>query len=285
MFINSFGEKIISDDVYSNDILEINLAGVTNPNPDYKMMQNTAPAKMNYRYYVFEYVLEGKGYIETPEKKYVVHAGDMYFLNKGQYHVYYSDHEKPFKKEFIVLRGELADRLAALYKVEDNTIVQQVDIHPIFEQIFANMEREEVIPNDEIERLVVQLFQQVRTQERKEKKGNNLAVRIKDYLYDHMRENLTMAKLVSDLHISKSVAHLAFAERYGTSIMKYYMTIKLDYAKQLIQQTNEPIGEIAHFLSFEDEKYFSKCFKKEFGITPSQFRKYPVMDSTREYRR
>lgn len=43
MFINSFGEKIISDDVYSNDILEINLAGVTNPNPDYKMMQNTAP--------------------------------------------------------------------------------------------------------------------------------------------------------------------------------------------------------------------------------------------------
>lgn len=94
-----------------------------------------------------------------------------------------------------------------------------------------------------------------------------------------------MAKLVSDLHISKSVAHLAFAERYGTSIMKYYMTIKLDYAKQLIRQTNEPIGEIAHLLSFEDEKYFSKCFKKEFGITPSQFRKYPVMDSTREYRR
>lgn len=193
----------------------------------------------------------------------------MYFLNKGQYHVYYSDHEKPFKKEFIVLRGELADRLAALYKVEDNTIVRQVDIHPIFEQIFANMEREEVIPNDEIERLVVQLFQQVRTQERKEKKRNNLAVQIKDYLYDHMRENLTMAKLVSDLHISKSVTHLAFAERYGTSIMKYYMTIKLDYAKQLIRQTNEPIGEIAHFLSLRMKNIFQMCFKKEFGTRPA----------------
>ena len=165
MFINSFGEKIISDDVYINNILEINLAGVTNPNPDYKMIQNVIPSKMNYRYYVFEYVLEGKGYIETPEKNYTVYAGDMYFLNKGQYHIYYSDYKNPFKKEFIVLCGELADRLAALYKVEDSVIVRKVDIHPIFEQIFANIEREEIIPNDEIELLVVQLFQQVKTQE------------------------------------------------------------------------------------------------------------------------
>ena len=284
MFINSFGEKIISDDVYINNILEINLAGVTNPNPDYRMMQNVIPSKMNYRYYVFEYVLEGKGYIETPEKNYTVYAGDMYFLNKGQYHIYYADHKNPFKKEFIVLRGELADRLAALYQVEDSVIVRQMDIHPIFERIFANIEREDVIPNDELELLIVQLFQQVKKQEPGRKKEKDLAVQIKDYLYDHIRENLTVAKMISDLHISKSVAHRFFAERYGISVMKYYMTIKLDYAKQLIRQTDESIAEIAHYLSFEDEKYFSKCFKKEYGMTPSQFRKYPKLDSTREYK-
>ena len=140
------------------------------------MMQNVIPSKMNYRYYVFEYVLEGKGYIETPEKNYTVYAGDMYFLNKGQYHIYYADHKNPFKKEFIVLRGELADRLAALYQVEDSVIVRQMDIHPIFERIFANIEREDVIPNDELELLIVQLFQQVKKQEPGRKKEKDLAV-------------------------------------------------------------------------------------------------------------
>ena len=43
-------------------------------------------------------------------------------------------------------------------------------------------------------------------------------------------------------------------------------------------------GRIVRYLSFEDEKYFSKCFKKEYGMTPSQFRKYPKLDSTREYK-
>lgn len=285
MFINSFGEEIISDEVYRNDILEINLAGVTNPNPDYKILHNINASRMNYRYYVFEYVLEGKGYIETPEKNYTVTEGDMYFLNKGRYHIYYSDKKKPFKKEFIVLRGSMTDKLVSMYKVEDSVIIKHIDAHPLFEKIFANLEREELIPNDELELLVVQLFQQVRTPDMGRKKEKDLAVSIKDYLYDHIKDSITVSKIAQEFRVSESVVHHAFAKRYGISLMKYYMTIKLDYAKQLIGQTDDPIAVIAHCLSFEDEKYFSKCFKKEFGITPSQYRKNPGLDCIREYKK
>ena len=69
MFINSFGEEIITEKIYTNEILEINLAGITYPNLNYRMQQNTDPSShFHYRYYVFEYVLEGEGYIERSEE-------------------------------------------------------------------------------------------------------------------------------------------------------------------------------------------------------------------------
>ena len=108
METNRWGEDIISKTIYYNDVLEIYTAGITNPNPDYRIMHNICPEEMHFDYYVFEYVLSGVGYIETPEKTYTVSEGDMYFLNKLRYHDYYPDKKNPFKKEFVVVRGALA---------------------------------------------------------------------------------------------------------------------------------------------------------------------------------
>ena len=55
--------------------------------------------------------------------------------------------------------------------------------------------------------------------------------------------------------------------------MKYFLSIKLNYAKLLLRQTNYSLEFIAQYLSFCDEKYFGKCFKKEYGITPGEYRK------------
>lgn len=94
-----------------------------------------------------------------------------------------------------------------------------------------------------------------------------------------------MPKLSSDLNISESAAHHAFTKRYGVSPMKFFMSIKLDYAQQLLlMQSQEPVSAIARRLSFEDENYFSKCFKRKFGVTPSQFRKAPEVGQSREFR-
>ena len=284
MFINSFGEEIITEKIYTNEILEINLAGITYPNLDYRMEQNTDPSShFHYRYYVFEYVLEGEGYIETPQKIYHVSAGDLYFLNKGQYHIYYPDRRNPFKKEFIVVRGAFPDSLASLFSIEKSVIILHRDVHPLFLQIFHNLETAEQLPNDESERQVLQLFQLVRTPADTDKLERPLSDRIMDYLYDHVKENLTLSDLCTDLHVSESVAHHAFTKQYNKSIMKHHMSIKLDYAQQLLLQSSESISSIARRLSFADEKYFSKCFKREFGITPSQFRKSPGLGWSREF--
>lgn len=271
---NRWGEDIISDTLRSNSILDVLTAGITNPNPKYKMLHNIGSSDLDYDYYNFEYVLGGTGYIETPERTYTVHAGDFYFLNKLQYHIYYPDAQNPFRKEFIVVRGALADKLAELFLIRESVIVKSVDMHPLFEKIFQNLQTSDVIPNKLLELQIFQLFQAISLlDEKKTAAERDVAREISDYLVSHLQENITVAKIANDLYMSESSINHIFVKRYGYSVMQFYIRKKISYAKILLRKTNYSIKNIAEYLAFNDEKYFSKCFKLHTNETPSHYRK------------
>ena len=271
---NRWGEDIILDTMQSNAILEILTAGITNPNPKYKMLQNISSSDLDYDYYNFEYVLSGSGYIETPEQTYSIHAGDFYFLNKLQYHIYYPDAQNPFRKEFIVVRGALADKLAELFLIRESVIVKRVDMHPLFEKIFENLQTSDKIPNKLLELQIFQLFQAISLlDEKKTAAERDVAREISNYLVSHLQENLTVAKIANDLCMSESSVNHIFIKKYGCSVMQFYIRKKISYAKILLRKTNDSIKKIAEYLAFNDEKYFSKCFKLHTNETPSHYRK------------
>ena len=271
---NRWGEDIILDTLQSNSILEVSTAGTTNPNPKYKMLQNISSSDLDYDYYNFEYVLDGTGYIETPERTYTVNAGDFYFLNKLQYHIYYPDAQNPFRKEFIVVRRALADKLAELFRIRESVIVKNFNVHSLFEQIFENLQTSVKIPNDLLELQIFQLFQAISLLDEKQTAAErDVAREISNYLVSHLQENLTVAKIANDLCMSESSVNHIFVKKYGCSVMQFYIRKKISYAKILLRKTNDSIKNIAEYLAFNDEKYFSKCFKMHTNETPTHYRK------------
>ena len=54
--------------------------------------------------------------------------------------------------------------------------------------------------------------------------------------------------------------------------MDYVTRVKLDEAKKMLGNTRYKIDEIAVRLGYSDASYFSKVFKKNEGMTPTQFR-------------
>lgn len=271
---NRWGEDIILDTLQSNSILEVSTAGTTNPNPKYKMLQNISSSDLDYDYYNFEYVLDGTGYIETPERTYTVNAGDFYFLNKLQYHIYYPDAQNPFRKEFIVVRGALADKLAELFRIRESVIVKNFNVHSLFEQIFENLQTSVKIPNDLLELQIFQLFQAISLLDEKQTAAErDVAREISNYLVSHLQENLTVAKIANDLCMSESSVNHIFVKKYGCSVMQFYIRKKISYAKILLRKTNYSIKNISDYLAFNDEKYFSKCFKMHTKETPTHYRK------------
>ncbi len=59
----------------------------------------------------------------------------------------------------------------------------------------------------------------------------------------------------------------------GFSTISYVLQIKLSKAKKMLTESNVTVADVSDACGFYDSNYFSRVFKKEFGVTPSQFQK------------
>lgn len=64
-----------------------------------------------------------------------------------------------------------------------------------------------------------------------------------------------------------------FKDAYGDTVYAFHLRKRLEKAYTLLKDTKTPINEIAEECGFKSFSHFSRSFKKEFGITPSQARK------------
>ena len=64
-----------------------------------------------------------------------------------------------------------------------------------------------------------------------------------------------------------------FHDKFDISPKNYLKNLKLKKAQALLKTTDLPISVIADSLGFDDQLAFSKIFKKEYSISPSEYRK------------
>ena len=91
--------------------------------------------------------------------------------------------------------------------------------------------------------------------------------------YDGPHHELTVEKLAKMANVHPHYFIAEFKKRFGKTPMQYVADIRVDKAKEYLTGTSLSIGEISELLSFADSKYFSKFFKRQTGVTPSEYRK------------
>jgi AraC-like DNA-binding protein len=276
MYVNRLGENIIFESEDKNDFLFIHLAGVTNPNPEYFIRQNVDRYRL-YNKYVLEYVIDGKGYIEFENEKIMVQKGDLYFLNKLNKHIYYSDKEEPFQKIFIVVSGKFVDALVDCYDIKESVLVVKNDCSLIFGEIHKLLS-EEVIDYNQIAHQVLHLFQRLKEVNYDKSDTIKFSEEIKSFLDNHLEEKMSLEKISKALDISVSHILRIFRHQYGISPMKYFNQAKVNYACRLLVNTNYSIEYISELLNFNEPEYMAKCIKKQTGYSPIQYRKIKLMD-------
>ena len=97
--------------------------------------------------------------------------------------------------------------------------------------------------------------------------------RVIEYMKNHITERLSVSDICSILHYNKSYVFRQFKKTTGSSLMAYFMKMKIEYAKVLLREVGSSVSLISERLSFENPNYFSKAFKKITGYTPSAYRK------------
>jgi two-component system response regulator YesN len=85
-------------------------------------------------------------------------------------------------------------------------------------------------------------------------------------------------KTAQTFYVSVSYLSHLFKEKTGLSFLQYAKLLKLDKAKNLIEQGHQPIKEIATIAGYKESKRLIHDFKAAYGLTPRQYRKRIAAD-------
>ena len=77
--------------------------------------------------------------------------------------------------------------------------------------------------------------------------------------------------MASELHMSRSTLNRKVKAIIGLTPLDFIRNIKLKHACKLLQDKNTTITDIAYATGFSSSRYFTRCFKDEFGMTPTEY--------------
>ncbi len=87
-----------------------------------------------------------------------------------------------------------------------------------------------------------------------------------------LSQPLTLQHLSASLNVNRSYLSSLFRRVMGITLTEYVTKRRIDYASELLSNTQYPIKNIAKQAGIPDVQYFSRLFKKNTGLTPSQYR-------------
>lgn len=85
-------------------------------------------------------------------------------------------------------------------------------------------------------------------------------------------ENLHIEDMAEAVNMGRSVFYNKIKELVGVSPSDFLRQVRMQRATQLVSKSKMSFSQIAYSVGFTDPKYFTKCFKKETGMTPSEYR-------------
>ncbi len=93
------------------------------------------------------------------------------------------------------------------------------------------------------------------------------------YINSNYNKCISLDTLADITGYSKSRFSHIFSETIGTTPKKYQNDIRMKISREMLTSTKYTIGDVAESCGFSDPLYFSRVFKKTYGISPTEYRK------------
>lgn len=232
--------------------------------------------------YQLLYLLEGKGTLVTQSKGEIpVKSGNMFLLFPNEWHTYWPEKETGWKLYWIGFKGaHMDDRVLNGFLSKENPLFQvgyNATLVHLYHQAIETVQREEACFQQLLAGIVNYLLGFMYSIDRnlllnKDHSSTKLIDHARIYMREKVEENLSAKDVAAHLGMGYSHFRKLFKAYTGLSPSQYYLDLKLQHAKELLNRTLFPIKEIAYKLQFQSPDYFSTLFKKKTGYTPSEFR-------------
>ncbi len=255
-------------------------------------------SKHAHNYYEFYFFIEGDVSIEIENQLYPVKYGDVMLIPPHVIHrpIIHS-FNRPYQRFVFWISQEYCNYLMELstdyaylmqYIINHKEYVfhnERIAFHSLQSKLLRLIEemRSEHFGKSAqitlcVNDLVLHLNRLVYEQKHPKKAGDELSLyqNLCSFIEEHIEENLPLERLAAEFYVSKyHIAHI-FKENLGISIHQYITKKRLLLCREAIA-SGMGITESYHTYGFGDYSSFYRAFKKEYGISPKDFKNMQIL--------
>ncbi len=103
-------------------------------------------------------------------------------------------------------------------------------------------------------------------------KHTDVIFKVINYIKQNYKEKLTLDDISSYVYLSKSYLSKIFKDEMKCTITNYINSVRVEKSKQLLADSSLSLADIAYFVGFEDQSYYTKVFKKITGVSPGKYK-------------
>ncbi len=255
------------------------------------------PSRVDFHthdYYEFYFFLEGGVSLQIKQEIYPLHFGDIMLIPPGTAHrlvihdrsiryrrfvfwisLAYCESLHAISEDYTYLMRKASEEKVYVFpndRISFNTIQNKILrlLEEIHEEHFGQKAQIPLCVNDLILHLNRTVYEQ-------ESPGNRISdgslyEKLTAYIEEHIDEELSLDALADIFYVSKyHIAHI-FKDNLGISIHQYIMKKRLSLCKEALLGSDS-ITQVYSSFGFGDYSSFYRAFKKEYGVSPNDYRK------------
>lgn len=225
------------------------------------------------------YCVGGRGHYQTATKSYTLNASQFMLLPPGKYHMYQADLHTPWSIYWVHFSGHKVKQLNEWMKTEDYIKPSDIEYNKKIIEQWSEMynalasgysDQNLAFANLCLYRFLTFFLCQP------DFISDNIPRNPIGESITYMKANIDKIKTIEELatHLEFSGSHYSalFRRKTGASPIEYFIKLKIQYACQLLSQSDLRINEIAGKIGYEDTFYFSRLFKKINGKSPRDYK-------------
>ena len=229
--------------------------------------------------------ISGENYVGTPGDAFVVSPGNLHFMGSQTGTVDYFTFLFPLKYISFCINDMLDDKLLEPLKNGHLMINPRVKdtakelCEQLVEIYVAKNKKTESIITAQIKTKIILLQFILEMWERgfvieNDKSGRNTVEKeMISYIQQNFMEKISLKEFSEQFHLSEKYISRYFKEHFHITLSQYITHLRLEHAKQLLQDTDIPVTEIAMQSGYQNVSYFIRSFKKTYGVSPLKYRK------------
>lgn len=229
-------------------------------------------------------IIDGEALVCVGDKKYNAKKGDLVFINPMELHsvtaeaLQLSLHRCICFDSKILLNTKLGEKLRDGFVCIKHHIKNDDYLYDLFERAFIAFQEEKTEYETEASLYINLIFlyllkNNLTDKESVNYKNSNFCKKVLEYISKHYAEKISSKHVADALAFNQSYFCRNFKKNFGTNFAEYLNMYRVSISRGLLEDNSKSVTQVAYECGFGTSAHYTRCFKKYYGVLPSEYKK------------